>query len=332
MADIATELNMINSTFKRTSPQIADAVMDNVALYKWLDDKGKVQKLGGGLKVTEQLIISENTNFAWQDPDTDTATDRVDMLNSAEYDWKYLYGNIVVTGAELRNNSAPWDFQKLLKSLVKGAESTMTNLLDTAYFNITGTGVAKSLVGLPEQITSDGTGTVGGINSATYTNWKNQFVAASETLAAATSAEFLGYMTELFNKTTFGSRQTDLIISDATFRAKYEASCQEQKRFVGINKKAADLGFRAFDFNGAAFIFDPNCPANTAYFLNTEYINFYVHKDANMKITPKAKSEGNDKYLWMMLLQCCLTLSSRKHQGILTFAAETTTTTTTTAA
>ena len=321
MSDISTSLNMIATTFKRTSPKIADAVMDNVALYKWLESKGKVQKLSGGLKVTEQLSLKENTNFGWQDPDTDTSTDRVDVLNSAEYDWKYLYGNVVVTGAELRNNSAPWDFQKLLKSLVANATSTMTNYLGAAFFNNTSTGVAKSLVGLPEQLTADGTGTIGGINSSTYTNWKNQYVAATETLSAATSAQFLGYMTELFNKCTFGSEQTDLIVSDATFRAKYEAACQEQKRFTGENKKAADLGFRAYDFNGAAFIFDPNCPANTAYFLNTNYINFYVHKDANMKLTDKAKSEGNDKYLWMMLLQCCLTLSSRKHQGVLTFAA-----------
>ena len=329
---IDTELNMINSTFKRTSPAIADAVMNNVALYKWLDDKGQVQKLSGGLKVTEQLIIAENTNFAWQAPETDTTAARVDMLNSAEYDWKYLYGNIVVTGAELRNNSAPHDFQRLLKSLVKGAESTMTNKLDEGLFNNTSTGVALSLVGIPEQITSDGTGTIGGINAATYANWANQYVTVATTVAATSSANFLAAMTETFNKTTFGSKQTDLIISDATLRAKYEASCQEQKRFVGTNAKAADLGFRAYDFNGAAFIFDPNCPANTAYFLNTDYINFYVHKDANMKLTTKAKSEGNDKYLWMMLLQCCLTLSSRKHQGILTFAAETTTTTTTTTA
>jgi hypothetical protein len=318
---IDTELNMINSTFKRTSPMIADAVMDNVALYKWLESKGKVQKLSGGLKVTEQLIISENSNFAWQAPESATTAARVDMLNSAEYDWKYLYGNIVVTGAELRNNSAPHDFQRLLKALIIGAESTMTNLLDEGLFNNTSTGIALSLVGLPEQITADGTGTVGGIATTSYDNWKNQFVASSLTLTAATSAEFLAAMTEMYNKTTFGSKQTDLIISDATFRAKYEASCQEQKRFVTANAKAADLGFQAYDFNGAAFIFDPNCPANTAYFLNCDYINFYVHKDANMKLTGKAKSEGNDKYLWMMLLQCALTLSSRKHQGVLTFTA-----------
>jgi hypothetical protein len=128
-------------------------------------------------------------------------------------------------------------------------------------------------------------------------------------------------MVNLKYSCTFGRESTDLIICSETIRAKYAAAAMEQKRFVEKNQKAADLGFLSYDFEGAALISDPNCPADTAFFLNTNYINFYVHKDANMKLTPKAKEDGNDVYLWMMLLQCCLTLSSRKHQGILFYPA-----------
>lgn len=322
MANIANELNMITTTFERVSDSIYDSVLENVAMFKWLDAKGKIQDIDGGRYVEESVSLLENTNFDWQDPDEDTATDRVQVLNRAVYDWKYIPGNIVVTGAELRNNSRRHEKHNLLKALVEVAKSTVYNKVGLALFNNSQTGVAKSLVGLGEMVTADGTGTLGGIDPVTYPIWKNQFKVGAATVPATTSEQFLADMTEVFNDCTFGASKPDFIVTNSEMRAKYEAACQEQKRFgYTKNNKAADLGFQAFDFNGAALIFDTNCPDDTMYFLNTDYLGVYFHKDAKMTLGQKAKSEGNDRYLWMLLTQMAFTCRGRKFQGILTYPA-----------
>lgn len=315
MADVT---NLLTTTLSRFSPKIYDAVRDNNAVLAFLESKGKIQDLSGGVNIVESVSIKENTNFAWQDPNNATAVDEVEVLIDATYDWKYLYGNVVLPGHKIRNNSGKEVKHNLLKALMENAKSTMRNKVDVAMFN---TSDAVSLDGLPTLFTNDGTGTVGGIATATYSKWANQFKVGATTVAAATSEEYLADMTETFNKCVFGSERPDLIITTPEMHAKYEAACQEQKRFASENKKAADLGFESLEFKKAAFIFDSNCPANTMYFLNTDYMGAYFHKDAKFTPLGQAKQFGNDKYATMMIVQMSLTARSRKHCGVLTFPA-----------
>lgn len=318
MADTS---NLLTTTLSRFSSKIYDAVRDNNPVLAFLESKGKIEDLSGGVNIVESVSIKENTNFAWQDPNASTATDEVEVLIDATYDWKYLYGNVVLPGFKIRNNNGKEAKHKILKALMENAKSTMRNLVDVAIFS-DGTD-ALSLDGLPVLFTNDGTGTVGGIATATYPKWTNQSTVETATVDATTSEDYLKAMTGTFNKCVIGSERPDLIITTTEMHAKYEAACQEQKRFTGENKKAADLGFESLEFKKAAFIFDSNCPADTMYFLNTDYMGAYFHKDA--KFTPtgqgQAKQFGNDKYATMMMVQMSLTARSRKHCGVLTFAS-----------
>lgn len=318
MADVN---NLLTTTLSRFSPKIYEAVRDNNAVLAFLEKAGKIEDLSGGVDVVESVSIKENTNFSWQDPDAATATDQVDVLIDATFDWKYLYGNVVLAGYKIRNNQGKEAKHKLLKSLMENAKSTMRNKVDVAIFN-DGTD-ADAPLGLPGLLSADGTGTVGGIAVATYPNWANAFQAEEYvnggSIDDVTSADFLKAMTSAFNKAVIGSEKPNLIVTTPEMHAKYEAACQEQKRFTGENKMAADLGFESLEFKKAALIFDSNCPADTMYFLNTDYMGCYFHKDAKFTPSGQAKQFGNDKYATMMMVQMALTLRSRRHHAVLTY-------------
>lgn len=320
MADVN---NLLTTTLSRFSPKIYEAVRDNNAVLAFLESKGKIQDLTGGVDIVESVSIKENTNFTWQDPNNATAVDEVEVLIDATFDWKYLYGNVVLPGYKIRNNNGKEAKHNLLKALMENAKSTMRNKVDVAMFN-DGTD-ANAPLGLPALLSNDGTGTVGGIATATYPLWANQETQETYPLAGSiddiTSEDFLKAMTATFNKCVFGSEKPDLIITTPEMHAKYEAACQEQKRFAGESKKAADLGFESLEFKKAAFIFDGNCPADTMYFLNTDYMGAYFHKDAKFTPLGQAKQFGNDKYATMMIVQMALTVRSRKHHGVLSYTA-----------
>ncbi|QDP49788.1 MAG: putative major head protein [Prokaryotic dsDNA virus sp.] len=320
MADVN---NLLTTTLSRFSPKIYEAVRDNNAVLAFLESKGKITDLSGGVDIVESVSITENTNFDWQDPDSNTAVDEVEVLIDAKYDWKYLYGNVVLPGYKIRNNQGKEAKHNLLKALMENAKSTMRNKVDVAMFNDGTNTLAPK--GLPALLSKDGTGTVGGIDTSTYELWKNQVVQstypAGESINSVTSEQFLADMEEVYNSCVFGTEKIDLVVTTPKMYSKYKAACSEQKRFTEKSQKAADLGFQSLEFNTAAFIFDGNCPDDTMYFLNTDYMGAYFHKDAKFTPTGQAKQFGNDKYATMMMVQMALTVRSRKHHGVLSYVS-----------
>lgn len=319
MADVN---NLLVTTLSRFSPKIADAVVDNNAILAYAKMNGMITDLDGGVDIVESVSITENTNFAWQNPDNATTADEVEVLIDAKFDWKYLYGNVVLPGYKIRNNNGKPAKHRLLKSLMANAKSTMMNKTNVAMFN-DGTDT-EAVLGLPALLSDDGTTTtVGGISTVTYANWKNQATQKEYPNAGSmddiTSEAFLKDMTETFNKCVFGAERPDLIVTTPELHAKYEAACQEQKRFASESKVAADLGFESLEFKKAALVFDSNCPVNKMYFINSDYLGVYFHKQAKFTPTGEAKQFGNDKYATMMITQMCMSLLSRKHHGVLSY-------------
>jgi hypothetical protein len=52
-----------------------------------------------------------------------------------------------------------------------------------------------------------------------------------------------------------------------------------------MGKKMADYGFQTLEFMGKPIIADPNCPEGSIYFLNSKYMKWRVHKNANFATT-----------------------------------------------
>ena len=98
------------------------------------------------------------------------------------------------------NKVGPEAFIDLFAGRVEQAERELVNNLSTGIYS-DGTGSSsKQITGLQALVSDAGTGTVGGINSTTYTWWKNQIYSFATAVATPSSATIQTAMNTLFLK------------------------------------------------------------------------------------------------------------------------------------
>lgn len=206
----------------------------------------------------------------------------------------------------------------LMEARLKVAEDTMANLLaQGVYADGTGFG-GKSLVGLQNYVVAvPTTGVVAGIDSLTWPFWRNQV----QNAGAMTSTTIQTNMNTLWAAQVRGKNRPDLIVFDNNLWALYTNSLQAIQRFTDPNM--ANLGFPTMKFMDADVVLDGGlggfAPANTGYFLNTDYLFLRPHKDRNMRaLSPNRRvSINQDSEVEIMAWAGALTMSNRSLQGFL---------------
>lgn len=325
---IESDLNVITTTLNNWSPDVFNNVTDhNAALYFFKkfgklgllgrnqEPMGSIETKNGGKQIEEDVSIKENPNVGFVAYNETIGTDEAEVLAEAVFQWKYCYGNAVAYEARiLANRDSKFRKHKLVEEIVLNAEETMINAVGKGIWN---TSEPNGLDGLPQLITDDGTGIVGGLDTATYPLWMNKF----HNLAAGyTGNDLQEAMAVLYRKCTRGVSKPDLIITTPDLYGVFEASLVKQQRFVD-NPRLADAGFEELRFHGATVIFDENCPPNRMYFLNTKAIAFNFHADAMFTVGKREKLFGQPKYAWPITAMCNFSVRRRRDLGVLVVAA-----------
>jgi hypothetical protein len=314
---VFTEL--VSTTFRKHAKEIKDNVSKNNALLRRIYDKGNVRREDGGLTIVAPLDYAENNTYQRYSGYDVLNVGASDVISAAEYQWRQIAINVVASGLELRTNSGDSRIINLVKSRLKNAIRTFKNNFSADIYS-DGT-LANQVNGLQALVADAGTGTVGGIDSSTWTFWKNKVQSAAAPIQGggaivpdATTMESL--MLPLWLSLVRGDDQPDLIVMDNNYFTFFEQSQTSIKRYTDETK--ANAGFVSLKYKGADVIFDggSGIPANHAYFLNTDYLEIVVHKDADMTVMDEMKPYNQDAavvpVLWMGNLVC----SNRSLQGV----------------
>ena len=314
---VFTEL--VSTTFRKHAKEIKDNVSKNNALLRRIYDKGNVRREDGGLTIVAPLDYAENNTYQRYSGYDVLNVGASDVISAAEYQWRQIAINVVASGLELRTNSGDSRIINLVKSRLKNAIRTFKNNFSADIYS-DGT-LANQVNGLQALVADAGTGTVGGIDSSTWTFWKNKVQSAAAPIQgggaivpSATTMESL--MLPLWLSLVRGDDQPDLIVMDNNYFTFFEQSQTSIKRYTDETK--ANAGFVSLKYKGADVIFDggSGIPANHAYFLNTDYLEIVVHKDADMTVMDEMKPYNQDAavvpVLWMGNLVC----SNRSLQGV----------------
>jgi hypothetical protein len=188
--------------------------------------------------------------------------------------------------------------------------------------------LANQINGLGALVTSNGEGTVGGINSTDWPFWRNQFREATGTNAAATltvanAAIFKGDMNRLWLQTTRGTDRPDLIVMSHDFFSLYEVGEQDKQRYA--DSDLAKAGFTTLKYKSADVIFDDNTNFATtgerAYFLNTDYLYLVQHREAAWTPDAEKKPTNQDAVVVPIYWMGNMVTTNRSLQGILFDAA-----------
>lgn len=312
---------IITTTLRRRTKRLADNVTDHIPLLKRLKEKENVEMVSGGRTLVRELEYAENSNFQWYDGYEALNTAAQDVFTSAEFNWKQAAVVVTISGRERRMNSGDTAAINLLSSRIKNAEKTMMNNVATGIAS-DGTGSnGKTIGGLQSLVADDPTtGTAGGISRDTYAFWRNQKYAGVVDGAAAVSATTIqGYMHALYLLTLRNSDRTDLIVAGTTYFRYYWDSLVSMQRITNATDGAA--GFRSIAFYGpggqADVVYDSSISATRMYMLNTDYIFFEVHEDANFVALEPRDSINQDAIARPIIFMGNMTLANAARQGVL---------------
>lgn len=244
-----------------------------------------------------------------------------DVISAAEFDWKQASVAVTISGLEQAQNSGPDALIDLLETRIDVAEKTMQNNLSQDMYSDGTASSGKQIGGLQLLVAdSPATGTVGGINRATYSFWRNQaYSATSDGGSAASAANIQRYMNALYQRTARQTDKVDLILADTNYYNFYLSSLQAIQRIT--SDEMAQAGFQSLKYMGADVVFDGGigggCPANHMYFLNTDYIYWRPHRDRNMVPLDRTQSINQDATVQLIIWMGNMTMSNAQLQGVI---------------
>ena len=136
---------------------------------------------------------------------------------------------------------------------------------------------------------------------------------------AGSATTIQGYMHALYLRTLRNQDTTDLVVAGSTYFQYYWDSLAAIQRIASSDKAVG--GFRSLEFAGpggqATVEVDSTISATRMYFLNTDYLFFEVHEDANFVALEPRDSINQDALARPFIFMGNLTCSNCARQGVL---------------
>lgn len=268
-----------------------DNVFLSRALFFLFGEDGFKESADGGKTIEYSLNYAENTTFKSYGEFDTLDTTRVNVFDAAQFTIKIHAGTIVYSELEkLRAQAASGKFDLIAEKLNVGKDSHIANLNRTLWGDGSGNG-GLDMDGLQKIIaTAPTSGTVGGINRATFSFWRNQQLAGTKTTNAFDNLR--SAMRTVYNKCSRGGTDevpTGWITDRPTFEG-YESLLVANERYNKDGKlRGGDAGFdnNALLFKGAKGLYDEDAVAGNLYFLNNKFLKLVYYKGGWMKMYPQ---------------------------------------------
>lgn len=312
---------IVTTTLYNRSKKLADNVSDNNALLSRLERKGKRKTFSGGRQIMQEIEYGENGTFGWYSGYDSLDISPSDVFTAAVYDIKQCSVAVSISGLEELQNAGEEQMIDLLEGRISNAEKTMRNQMSAAVYGDGTADGGKAIGGLALLVADAGTGTVGGINSSTWSFWQNYaYDATTDGGGAASTSNIIQYMNQVYLNLVRGTDAPDLLVADNNYYKLYMEALQPQQRFRSA--EMAQSGFESLKYMGADVVFDGgiggNAPANHMYFLNTDYIYLRPHSARQyVPLSPDRFSTNQDAMVKLIGWAGNMTTSGRKFQGVL---------------
>ncbi len=303
---------------------------------------------GGKQFVVEQIREANDSNFQGYFGDSQVTYNRKRTLNQAQYEYGSFHDGFGLNEDELvqngitmtdDRNATPSNSEKVqLTNLIKENMETLklgfTEGMDKMLHR-DGTQSTLEIAGLDLLIaTAPTTGTVGGIDAAVKTYWRNAFS------LDISQANLIAQMeTEWRNCVRFGGQSPNFILAGETFIDTYRAAADS---VIDRQLNVSGRGPANFDasigqgtrtglfFKGVEIIWDPvftdldveDSPAqewdSRAYFINTRHIK--LRPISGHWMVGRKPPRVYDRYVqyWATTAKCALTTGKRRAHAVLT--------------
>ena len=244
----STFTELVTTTFRNHRKEIMDNVSKHNALYRMLGDQDKVRTESGGTSITIPLEYGQNGTYQRYSGLDLLNVSQSDVLSAAEFAWRNIAIHVVATGNELRINNGPTKIASLAKARIRNAIHTFANNFSADMYS-DGT-LTNQISGLQSLVSDAGTGTVGGIVSASFPFWLSKVQSAAAPLQggagitpSGTAGIMESLMLPLYIECTRNNDAPNLIVASNDYFTFYETGLSSQKQYMDSNSAAAGMAF-----------------------------------------------------------------------------------------
>lgn len=270
-----------------------DNIFNSRALFYLMGEEGFKEEADGGRLIEFAINYAENTTFKSYGEYDALDTTRVNVFDAARYDWKINAGTVAYSELErLRAQASSGKVDLIAEKLEVGKDSHIATMNRQLFSDGTGNNTLD-IAGLQSIIaTSPTSGTVGGINRATFSFWRNKQTSGAKTTNAFDNLR--ATMRSIYNQCSRGGvddTPTAFITDRTTFEG-YEGLLTPNERYMPADKftkKHADAGFKndVITFKGIPGSYDEDAVSGNLYLLNSKYLKFCYLAGGWMKMYPK---------------------------------------------
>jgi len=312
----------------------------------WLRQLMKTKRSFGGGKqyVVEQLRTGYNSNFKWYFGDDGVTYNRRDTVKQAQYTWggchdgfslneDLMFANGIVIADSAPRGASDQEkvqltnlFEENIETLRLGFEQAFDSEMHQD-----GTQDAKSVAGLDYLIsTAPATGTVGGINPAADTWWRNQYKIG----VAANS--MIDEMEIMYRKTArVGGKAPDFIMAGSTFVDAFRNQAISQiTRYTDniSNGTEVDPSITGLAFHGIPILWNPVFEdldaalsptvlfEKRAYMINTKHLRLRPADGHDMIKRNPDREYNKYVYYWGLTWKGSMCMNQRNCHGVISVA------------
>lgn len=309
---------VLQSTLTNSRKKLILASIKSNALQAWVFANNRVEWETGGYNITNPLTIGRNPNVTSYEYYDELPIAQTDEFATVEYRWSRIAGTVIISDQEEDENQGDKAIFKLMKTKMEVLEESIKEKFSEYLY---GAGVGTDPNGLAVLIPDDPTtGTLGGLNRATETQWRTSSYDFNGTLDATNIEEALDdFILDLSMK---GSKPTVFLAGRNIMRL-YRAAVRD-KAMVSLGdskggKAMMDLGFSGVSHQNIALMYDEDCPVNRLYGINDNFLRLHIMKHVNMKqkeLNAPWTIDGHGQRI-VTQLQWCLWKAYRTHGVII---------------
>ena len=309
---------IIHSTLTSSRKKLIMASIMSNALQAWVFANDRVELENGGWNITNPLVVGRNPNvgtYRYYDP---VPVNQTDEFDTVEYGWSRFAGSAIISEQEEDENQGDTAIFKLMKNKLMVLEESIKEKFSDYMYAVGG---GADPLGLGSLIpTNPTTGTLGGINRATQTQWRTSSYAFAGAIDSSNIEEVLD---DVLLDLSIKQDKPSVIVAGRNMLRMYRQATRDKFQITlssgAAGKRMFDLGFDGVMHNNIPILYDEKCPVDYMYLINDKYLRLHVLKHVNFRVKKLVAPWNTDaigsRTVWQG--QWCLWRAFRTH-GVIT--------------
>jgi hypothetical protein len=303
------------------SPNPEDQIFDEYWLLDNISKGAAFKSINGGRTINGPIEYAVNTTFrSYSDTET-LDTTRIDVFDEFTFNWKEYAGTVVMSELEKAKNQGEGRKFDLLAAKLENLRNSARKSLNEGCFS-DGTGnSSKDIGGLQHLVASSpSSGTVGGINRASQSWWRNQQSSGAKSSTAFDNLR--STMRTVYNNCSSGvhAKHPSFWVTDQTVFEGYESLLISNEQVTSKSKEQFDASFKNeyAMFKGIPGSYDEDCPSGSLFFLNTANLKLAYQKGYWMKGFPSVDPANQTIDVFKVMTIANLITNNPRRLGVIT--------------